>query len=140
MNIIKDYLTAGEIRYIANLILPYDNFMDREYIKVLTVADICTDDIKLKKETDKNGEESITWSEEVYNKMWENGDVDELYDKIRNIYLIDDTIAKQENIYNLVKSKLDEISKSIENVKVEELVTNFAKELTNVKDLVEEKK
>ena len=72
--------------------------------------------------------------------MWENGDVDELYDKIRNIYLIDDTIAKQENIYNLVKSKLDEISKSIENVKVEELVTNFAKELTNVKDLVEEKK
>lgn len=136
MKIEKDYLTASEIRHIAELMLSLDknDYMTREYIKVLLIADFCTD-IKLPKEDDE-----IVFKEEIYNKMWEDGDVKTLYSEIKNWYLIDDMVRNKENIYTLIKDKLDEISKSINEVKVEDIISSFSKELISAKDLIEEKK
>ena len=143
MKIERDYLTAGEIRYIVNLMLNLDNdYMTREYVKVLTVADICTD-IKLKKGKDENGEESLTWSEDVYNEMWKNGEIDTLYSEIRNIGLIEEIVSKYESVYSLVKNKLEDMAKGIEDIDVNDLIGTLAKnfkELTDAKAVIEEKK
>lgn len=112
MEIIKNYLTAGEIRNIGDNVLNFKNPMDREYIKTLLIADFCTD-VKLIK--DEEDETKITFSEDIYNNLIVSGDYDKLYSEIKNISMVDKYISESESLINLIITLYSDLKESINN-------------------------
>lgn len=120
MKIERNYLTANEIRYIANMIAEIDDYMTKQYIKYLTVADFCTD---YKLETEKsedNKEDSVIWKEDNYNKLWEEGNIEVLDKEIKNIYLIDKAVEDRQSTYNMFRELTEKLSESIKNFDINE--------------------
>lgn len=132
MEIIKNYLTANEIRTIGDMICDMDNYIDREFIKILSVADVCTD-IKLERKEEKDGSTSLTWKEDVYNDMIANGDVFVLYDTIFNIKDIDEYVKDKRSLYNLFNNLATELKQSLDSNNIEEL----SQQLLNLKTEME---
>lgn len=123
MKIERNYLTANEIRYIANIIVEIDDYMTKQYIKYLTVADFCTD---YKLETEKsedNKEDSVVWKEDNYNKLWEEGNIEVLDKEIKNIYLIDKAVEDRQSTYNMFRELTEKLSESIKNFDINETKT-----------------
>lgn len=123
MKIERNYLTANEIRYIANMIAEIDDYMTKQYIKYLTVADFCTD---YKLETEKsedNKEDSVVWKEDNYNKLWEEGNIEVLDKEIKNIYLIDKAVEDRQSTYNMFRELTEKLSESIKNFDINETKT-----------------
>ena len=120
MKIERNYLTANEIRYIANMIAEIDDYMTKQYIKYLTVADFCTD-YKLETEKSKDGkEDSVIWKEDNYNKLWEEGNIEVLDKEIKNIYLIDEAVEDRQSTYNMFRELTEKLSESIKNFDINE--------------------
>ena len=119
MKIERNYLTANEIRYISDMISEIDDFMTREYIKYLTVANFCTD-IKLSVEDTENGEQAVVWKEEDYNNLVAEGDIEKLNNSIKNIYLIDLAVEYKHSTYNMLKDLTDKLSNSIKDFDINE--------------------
>ena len=123
MKIERNYLTANEIRYIANMIAEIDDYMTKQYIKYLTVADFCTD-YKLETEKSKDGkEDSVIWKEDNYNKLWEEGNIEVLDKEIKNIYLIDEAVEDRQSTYNMFRELTEKLSESIKNFDINETKT-----------------
>lgn len=123
MKIERNYLTANEIRYIANMIAEIDDYMTKQYIKYLTVADFCTD-YKLETEKSEDGkEDSVVWKEDNYNKLWEEGNIEVLDKEIKNIYLIDKAVEDRQSTYNMFKELTEKLSESIKNFDINETKT-----------------
>lgn len=123
MKIERNYLTANEIRYIANMIAEIDDYMTKQYIKYLTVADFCTD---YKLETEKSEddkEDSVVWKEDNYNKLWEEGNIEVLDKEIKNIYLIDKAVEDRQSTYNMFRELTEKLSESIKNFDINETKT-----------------
>ena len=106
---------------LANLFMHYvfDDFMTKEYIKYLTVANFCTD-FKLDTEKGENDEETVVWKEERYNELWENGDIDTLNREIRNMYLIDLYVEDKHSNYNMFNELTNKLGESIKNFNLDE--------------------
>ena len=119
MKIEKNYLTANEIRYIADMICNIDDYMTKEYIKYLTVANFCTD-FKLDTEKDENGNDAVVWKEKRYNELWSNGGIEILDKEIKNIYLIDKCIDDIHSTYNMFKILTQNLSESLKNFDINE--------------------
>lgn len=119
MKIERNYLKANEIRYIGEMICNIDDFMTKEYIKYLTVANFCTD-FKLDTEKGENDEETVVWKEERYNELWENGDIDTLNREIRNMYLIDLYVEDKHSNYNMFNELTNKLGESIKNFNLDE--------------------
>lgn len=121
MQIEKDYLTAGEIRYIAELLINMEDsdFMTKQYMKYLSVADFCTD-FKLDIEKDENGGDITVWKEEKYNNLWADGGIEKLDKEIRNIYLIDEYVKDNQSTYKVFNNLTDKLSESLNNFNLEE--------------------
>lgn len=119
MKIERNYLKANEIRYIGEMICNMDDFMTKEYIKYLTVANFCTD-FKLDTEKGENDEETVVWKEERYNELWENGDIDTLNREIRNMYLIDLYVEDKHSNYNMFNELTNKLGESIKNFNLDE--------------------
>ncbi len=121
MQIEKDYLTAGEIRYIAELLINMEDsdFMTKQYMKYLSVADFCTD-FKLDIEKDENGGDITVWKEEKYNNLWADGGIEKLDKEIRNIYLIDEYVKDSQSTYKVFNNLTDKLSESLNNFNLEE--------------------
>lgn len=123
MKIERNYLTANEIRYIANMISEIDDYMTKQYIKYLTVADFCTD-YKLETEKSEGGkEDSVIWKEDNYNKLWEEGNIEVLDKEIKNIYLIDKAVEDRQSTYNMFRELTEKLSESIKNFDINETKT-----------------
>lgn len=123
MKIEKNYLTANEIRYIADMIYNIDDYMTKQYIKYLTVADFCTDyKLEIEKSED-NKENSIVWKEDNYNKLWEEGNIEVLDKEIKNIYLIDKAVEDRQSTYNMFRELTEKLSESIKNFDINETKT-----------------
>lgn len=123
MKIERNYLTANEIRYIANMITEIDDYMTKQYIKYLTVADFCTD-YKLETEKSEDGkEDSVVWKEDNYNKLWEEGNIEVLDKEIKNIYLIDKAVEDRQSTYNMFRELTEKLSESIKNFDINETKT-----------------
>lgn len=123
MKIERNYLTASEIRYIANMIAEIDDYMTKQYIKYLTVADCCTD-YKLEVEkSEDNKEDSVVWKEDNYNKFWEEGNIEVLDREIKNIYLIDKAVEDRQSTYNMFKELTEKLSESIKDFDMDETKT-----------------
>lgn len=123
MKIERNYLTANEIRYIANMISEIDDYMTKQYIKYLTVADFCTD-YKLETEKSEDGkEDSVVWKEDNYNKLWEEGNIEVLDKEIKNIYLIDKAVEDRQSTYNMFRELTEKLSESIKNFDINETKT-----------------
>lgn len=123
MKIERNYLTANEIRYIANMIAEIDDYMTKQYIKYLTVADFCTD-YKLETEKSEDGkEDSVVWKEDNYNKLWEEGNIEVLDKEIKNIYLIDKAVEDRQSTYNMFRELTEKLSESIKNFDINETKT-----------------
>lgn len=119
MKIERNYLKANEIRYIGEMICNMDDFITKEYIKYLTVANFCTD-FKLDTEKGEDGEETVVWKEERYNELWENGDIDTLNREIRNMYLIDLYVEDKHSNYNMFNELTNKLGESIKNFNLDE--------------------
>jgi hypothetical protein len=121
MKIEKNYLTTSEIRYIGQMLIDLEDsdFMTREYIKYLTIADFCTD-FKLDTDKDENGNDTVTWKEEKYNELWANGDIEVLDKEIKNIYLIDMYVDDKQSTYNLFKELGNQLTESVKNFNIDE--------------------
>lgn len=121
MTIERDYLYASEIRYIGEMICNIDNadFITKDYLKYLTVADFCTD-FKLERGVNENGEESISWKEENYDKLWEENGIEILNNSIRNIDLIDKFVEDRQSIYNMIKDITAQLGESVKNFNLDE--------------------
>lgn len=119
MKIERNYLKANEIRYIGEMICNMDDFMTKEYIKYLTVANFCTD-FKLDTEKGENDEETVVWKEERYNELWENGDIDILNSGIKNMYLIDLYVEDKHSNYNMFNELTNKLGESIKNFNLDE--------------------
>lgn len=123
MKIERNYLTANEIRYIANMIAEIDDYMTKQYIKYLTVADFCTD-YKLETEKSEDSkEDSVVWKEDNYNKLWEEGNIEVLDKEIKNIYLIDKAVEDRQSTYNMFRELTEKLSESIKNFDINETKT-----------------
>lgn len=123
MKIERNYLTANEIRYIANMISEIDDYMTKQYIKYLTIADFCTD-YKLETEKSEDGkEDSVVWKEDNYNKLWEEGNIEVLDKEIKNIYLIDKAVEDRQSTYNMFRELTEKLSESIKNFDINETKT-----------------
>ena len=101
------------------MICNMDDFMTKEYIKYLTVANFCTD-FKLDTEKGENDEETVVWKEERYNELWENGDIDTLNREIRNMYLIDLYVEDKHSNYNMFNELTNKLGESIKNFNLDE--------------------
>jgi hypothetical protein len=119
MKIERNYLKANEIRYIGEMICNMDDFMTKEYIKYLTVANFCTD-FKLDTEKGENDEETVVWKEERYNELWENGDIETLNREIKNMYLIDLYVEDKHSNYNMFNELTNKLGESIKNFNLDE--------------------
>lgn len=121
MTIERDYLTANEIRYIGNIICDMEDsdFVTKDYLKYLTVADFCTD-FKLERTVNDNNEVVIGWKEENYDKLWEENGIEILNNSIRNIDLIDKFVEDRQSNYNIFKSITAQLGESIKNFNLDE--------------------
>lgn len=121
MTIERDYLYASEIRYIGEMICSIDNadFVTKDYLKYLTVADFCTD-FKLERGINEDGEETVNWKEENYDKLWEENGIEILNNSIRNINLIDKFVEDRQSTYNMIKDITAQLGESVKNFNLDE--------------------
>lgn len=141
----RDYLKADEIRYIAETMLAFDNYIDREICKILLIANYLTD-IEVKIEIDENGDEILNLTHIQYDELYECGIADDLYEKVTNICNIDWYISDKESTYNVFKNIASDINKSLDSIdntfNAENLLKELGKlsEVTKLKEVVDDGK
>lgn len=129
----RDYLKADEIRYIAETMLAFDNYIDREICEILLIANYLTD-IEIKTETDENGDEVLNLTSTQYDELYECGIADDLYEKVTNVNQIDWYVSEKESIYNVFNKISDDIKSSLDNIDTKFNAENILSELAKIKD------
>lgn len=130
----RDYLKADEIRYIAETMLAFDNYIDREICEVLLIANYLTD-IEIKTETDENGDEVLNLTSTQYDELYECGIVDDLYEKVTNTYQIDWYISEKESVYNVFNKMSDDLKSTLDNMDTKFNADSILSELAKLKEI-----
>lgn len=133
-NLNRNYLKADEIRYIAETMLAFDNYIDREICEVLLIANYLTD-IEIKTETDENGDEVLNLTSTQYDELYECGIVDDLYEKVTNTHQIDWYISEKESVYNVFNKMSDDLKSTLDNVDTKFNADSILSELAKLKEI-----
>lgn len=117
MEFAKNYLTSEEIEVIIHEMSLKDNEIERMVLKYALVAQLTIKDL---------GEYENCNA--IFDDLAKNEMLDEIELKVRNFYMIDEIIAKQNSVSNVVAEFLAEIS-----AKIDEYSKNLnAEEMTNI--------
>ena len=118
----KKFLTNDELRYVLSGVQSGTDEFSKEMLKVGLVAQIIIEDV--------NWDEYDTCND-VYDAVMEN-DID-LYE-LKNYYIIDEILKKENSVEKVVErflnelsDKIDEYSKSVDLTQMEGLVNEFKK-------------
>lgn len=118
----KKFLTNDELRYVLNGVRNATDEFSKEILKVGLTAQIVIEDV--------NWDEYETCNE-MYDAVMEN-DID-LYE-LKNYYIIDEILKKENSVEKVVErflnelsDKIDEYSKSVDLTQMEGLLNEFKK-------------
>lgn len=125
----NNYLTTGELRYIAIEMLKCEDYLSREITKGALIVGLQTN-INVE-EMDYN---------QIYDMYCQNGLIPQLLEDIINVDLIDKSVKFEDTIANKVGMFLDNLSKKIdeftslipENFNIQEFTDKFIGQIKEV--------
>lgn len=119
----RNYLTSDDLTYILNTLDAVEDEFSREILKVALTAQILIED---------EDWDSYNNCNDMYDKIVSEGI--NFYDKVKNYYVIDEIIRKQNSVEKVVErfldglnQKIDEYSKLIDLSQMETLVGELKK-------------
>ena len=119
----RDYLTSDDLTYILNNLDAVEDEFSKEILKVALTAQILIED---------GDWDSYNNCNDIYDKIVSEGI--NFYDKVKNYYVIDEIIRKQNSVEKVVErfldglnQKIDEYSKLIDLSQMETLIGELKK-------------
>ena len=104
MELKRKYLTSDELTYVINSVEAATDDFSKEILKVALVAQILVE-----------GEDWDKYElcNDIYDKMMEQDDIDLTYD-VKNFYVIEDVLSKNNSIEKVVERFLDGINTKLD--------------------------